>query len=311
MSRLPADNFSLGHSLGCGQVFGWKQQEEWWHGVIGEKPVKIRQEFVPLSSSEYSLLPAKFRVSSSSSFLEYYGVSQRELEQYFSLDHDFEFIQPLITSSGRDEILAKAVSLFSGLRLIRQNPWECAVSFICSANANIPRIEKMLQNLRQRFGTRLEPAFPSDFAHYSFPTPQKLAKATEKELRGCNLGFRAGYVKEFAKAVASKKLDFAEISQLPFSVARQNLIEQKGIGEKVADCILLFSLGHYEAFPVDVWIRRAVTCLYKDELKQFAGKKKISDDLIRSFAASKWNGFAGYAQQFLYLYARENRNCLV
>ncbi len=170
----------------------------------------------------------------------------------------------------------------------------------------------MLQNLRRKFGEELEPSFPSDCSYFSFPTPQALAKASEKELRECNLGFRAKYVKEFAQSVASKRLGFSQLARLDFFSARKKLIEQKGIGEKVADCVLLFSLGRYEAFPVDVWIRRAVTCLYSKELRQFAkaNKSKISDDLIRRFAASKWGAYAGYAQQFLYLYARENK-CLL
>jgi N-glycosylase/DNA lyase len=272
--RIAAEKFGLACSLECGQVFGWRHEGGWFYGFVEGKPVKIRRR---------------------GRFLEWTGRAGRKtVRRCFRLNDDLEEIYAAIA---RDKTMRNAVTESSGLRLLRQDPWECSVSYICSANSNIPNINRMLDNLRAKFGRETK------FNHvklHSFPTPKQLAQASMADLRKCGLGFRAPYVRDFARNVVSGKIDFKALRRLSYEKAKEALVKQRGIGPKVADCILLFSLDKLDAFPVDVWIRRMMLKYYSKQVKAVARRPKISDDDIRSFARRYFGGYAGYAQEYLF-----------
>ncbi len=165
-------------------------------------------------------------------------------------------------SFNKDPHIAKALKAYWGLRLIRQNPWECLISYICATYKSIPAIKHMLNNLAQKFGE--ETPFDGK-TFYTFPTPEKLGAATEQQLRECGLGYRARYVQATAQTI-QRGYDLEALRKLPYLEAKQALMEFSGVGAKVADCVLLFSLGKTEAFPVDVWVKRVILNHYSDKL---------------------------------------------
>jgi N-glycosylase/DNA lyase len=210
---------------------------------------------------------------------------------------------------GRDPAIRRLLPYTSGIALMRQEPWECLVSFVISAFNNIPKIGRSIEHLSRRFGERIAAVDPADTATeagrlqdgrrdaWSFPSPERLAGAHLDELRACMLGYRAPYVRELAAIVASGRVDLAAIARLPYGTARRALIELPGVGEKVADCVLLYSLGHREAFPVDVWVQRAVE-------RWYFGGRSTTPRAIRAWAIDRFGPLAGYAQQHLFSGAR-------
>ncbi|NYZ75069.1 8-oxoguanine DNA glycosylase [Candidatus Micrarchaeota archaeon] len=271
MKKIRAPPFSLCNSLECGQVFGWKKHGDGYAGVLRGKKVFVRQR---------------------SSLLEFQGASVKEMRNYFALDHDLNAVYREISV---DDNLRKAVKEFRGLRILRQEPWECAVSFLCSQNSNIPRIEKMLYNLRKRFGT------PLDKDTRAFPTPAQLSKATEKQLKQCGLGYRAKYVKKFADHIARHKDDFLALKKLSYEKAREKLMNHLGIGPKVADCVCLYALEKLEAFPIDAWMKKVLE-------KKYGKKEGYAKSA--EFARKRFGRFAGYAQLYLFAWARSKRHSL-
>jgi N-glycosylase/DNA lyase len=271
MEKELENNFSLKHTLESGQVFGWKKIGDKYLGELNGNAVCISQ---------------------SKNNLEFEGTGEKELGNYLRLDEDAKKIEKSIL---KDEIIKNAVSKFSGLSILRQDPFYCSISYLCSSNCNIPRIEKMLENLRRRKGEKL--LEKKEAVIYSFPTPEKLARLSIEELRECNLGFRAKYVKEFATKVAEGQINLKEIKSKSYEEGRELLMQSKGIGEKVADCISLFSLEKLNAFPVDVHIER----IMKQNYPQLASEKKQK---IGEFARSYFGPYAGYAQEFLFMHSR-------
>lgn len=206
--------------------------------------------------------------------------------------------QPLAaieTALARDRVLRRLLRGTSGIALMRQDPWECLVSFVVSAFNNIPKITQSVRLLTQRFGRKIGGATGPDA--WSFPRPDRLAEARPAELRGCILGYRAPYIGALARRVADGSVDLTRLRRLPYADARAALLELPGVGEKVADCVLLFALGHHEAFPVDVWVHRAVERWY------FRGKR-MTPRAIRSWSLDRFGEFAGYAQQHIFAGAR-------
>jgi N-glycosylase/DNA lyase len=291
--------FSLDYTLDSGQVFRWRKAEEWWSGVVGGGAVRARQEGESL------------RCITSSDLLDSAFVSS-----YFRLDDDLERV---LASIARDQTITRAVERYYGLRLIRQERWECLASFVLATNANIPRIQKMVSAVCARYGT----AFEFDGGTYhAFPKPEDLAGATVSDLRSCGLGYRAGFLRKVAASVAGGGVDFDRVASLPYEEARGLLLSELfgkkvllGVGPKVADCVLLYSFGKDEAFPIDVWIARAIGRWYprllppklRARLKRdgsaklsFAEYVAVSRSLRRHFG-----GYAGYAQQYLFMAARE------
>jgi N-glycosylase/DNA lyase len=276
---------NLDVTLCCGQVFRWDMKGDWWYGVAGDKAFKVRQVNAEL---EFANADAKF------------------VENYFGLDDD---LQKISAAVGRDEHIRKALREFWGLRIIRQDPWECLISYICATYKNIPAIRHMLLNLSSRFG---EKTILDDMGLFTFPTPEKLASATAKELLECGLGYRAKYVQETSKRIFENDFELESLGQLPYEQAKKQLCNFAGVGHKVADCVLLFSLGKTEAFPVDRWIERVILNHYADKLpselaqklKQRTGLTNSDYAKLNAFGRRYFGEYAGYAQEYLYHYER-------
>jgi N-glycosylase/DNA lyase len=277
--------FNLDFSLCCGQAFRWDKQGEWWYGVVGEEVCKIRQR---------------------REALEFENVNTSIVKDYFRLDDDLPKILSYIK---KDKNIETAVGELRGLRILRQEPWECLISYICATYKNVSAIKRMLSNLSRRFGEKicLE---GRDF--YTFPKPAKLAGASLRELTTCGLGYRAKYVSETAKLICEGTYDFERLKKAVYEKAKEELMFLPGVGPKVADCVLLFSLEKLEAFPVDVWIKRAVLRYYARHFSdEFVRRISIQESLsisgyekLSSFGREYFGKYAGYAQEYLYHYER-------
>ncbi len=277
--------FDLDFSLCCGQVFRWKKTGEWWYGVVGENAFKIRQ---------------------CGADLEFEGVTDEFVRCYFGLNDDLQQISHCI---GRDDYIRTALRRFKGLRIIRQDPWECLISFICATYKSIAAIELMLRKLSEKFG---EKKIFDRMDFYAFPPVYKLASAGEEELKSCGLGYRAKYVQATAKKILEEKFDLETLKSLPYLEARKKLVEFPGVGLKVADCILVFSLEKMDAFPVDVWVKRVILNHYANQFPEALVKKLLSHDSLtngeyeklNAFGRSYFGKYAGYAQEYLFHFER-------
>jgi N-glycosylase/DNA lyase len=221
----------------------------------------------------------------------------RWLEDYLQLDVD---LGARLATFPDDPPLNEAVNACRGLRLLRQEIWECLASFICSSTKQIVQIQQIVQRLSERFGAAVrvpegvEPAF-------AFPSAARIAAASEAELRGCLLGFRAPYLKGSAEAVASGKPALNELQTMTLEQARAALMELPGVGRKIADCVLLFAYGFPTAFPIDVWVLRALRELYFP-------KRGVTMKRLRHFSETHFGPHGGYAQQYLFHYIRTHRH---
>jgi N-glycosylase/DNA lyase len=195
---------------------------------------------------------------------------------------------------------------------VRQVPWECLISFICATYKSIAAIELMLRKISEKYG---EKKVVDGLDFYSFPTVEGLSNASENGLRECGLGYRAKYVQATAKQIREENLDLTSLKALPYLDARKKLLEFQGVGLKVADCVLLFSLEKSEAFPVDVWVKRVILNHYADQFPKELVKKMQSHDSLTNgeylkigdFARGYFGKCAGYAQEYLYHYERTQR----
>jgi N-glycosylase/DNA lyase len=263
---LIAADFDLARTVECGQFFGWSRAERGYFIVSG---------------------PAVFRVAQSSDRLEFEGVGEAFIRHFFSLEVD---LGPLRALADEDPRLRPALEGRRGLRLIRQDPWECLVSFLCSPASNLRRIGRNVEEIRRRFGRRVE-VFGREF--FLFPRPGEIGDAARMaEVRA---GFRARHILAASRAVREGRLE--RLRGLTLEAARAELVRLDGVGDKVADCVLAFSLGHGEAFPLDVWVRRAMKRLY------FRGRR-ASDARIRAFARARWGPLSALVQQHLFDWIR-------
>jgi len=268
----PDQPFDLDRTLSCGQAFRWEKAEGGWQGVVDGRAIRIRQE---------------------GSLLAFTGADAEFVRDYFRLDQD---LPAILSSIDRDPAIGAAIRECRGLRLVRQQPWECLVSYLCATNTNIPAVKRRVALMAERYGRSIDG--PSGTA-YTFPEPEALAAITHTDLRDCKLGYRTDYV-SCAAAFVAEHPDWAErVAALPFEEARQALMHFKGIGPKAADCVLLFAFGFLEAFPVDVWIHRIVAEAYLPEL---VGRSctPAEYERIRRFAREHFGEYAGYAQEYLY-----------
>jgi len=284
--KLDGVPFNLDVTLCCGQVFRWDKKGDWWYGVAGGTACKVCQV---------------------NEELEFANADEQFIENYFGLNDD---LQKISANIGRDEHIRKALSEFWGLRIIRQDPWECLISYICATYKNIPAIRRMLLNLSSKFG---EKTALDGMEFFTFPTPEKLASATAKDLLECGLGYRAKYVQETSKRIFENNFELESLRQLPYTQAKKQLCNFAGVGPKVADCVLLFSLGKTEAFPVDRWIERVILNHYAEKLPELAQKLQQREGLtngdyakINVFGREYFGEYAGYAQEYLYHYERMN-----
>lgn len=280
--------FDLDFSLCCGQVFRWKKVNGWWYSIVGEKVVKVCQ-----CGSE----------------LQFENINVEFIQTYFGLKDDLAQISQCI---GKDDYVKKALQRFEGLRIVRQLPWECLISFICATYKSIAAIELMLKKLSVKFG---EKRVFDGMDFYTFPTVERLANANEKGLQECGLGYRAKYVQASAKKIVDQNINLEDLKNLPYLEAKKKLLDFSGVGLKVADCVLLFSLRKLEAFPVDVWVKRVILNHYADQLPELFVKKLQSHtsltngeyQKIGDFARTYFGAYAGYAQEYLFHYERTQR----
>ena len=269
--------FDLVSSLESGQAHRWAYPKDgddgWYTGVVRGNLVRIRQtddrvEFRCGPSDEAAFAP--------------------RLAEYFRFDDDISKIYDVIN---QDERVAAMVRRYPGLRVLRTEPWECLVAFICSATSNIPRIHQNMESISGAFGS---PVSLNGWTRHTFPTPADLAEAGETELRRLGLGFRAPYVHLASVAVLEGRLDLDALIEMPYPEAKAALMERRGIGSKIADCIAVFSLEKLEAFPIDVWVRRALGEWY------FPEQKTPPDRVLLEWAQERFGRYGGYAQQYLF-----------
>ena len=284
----PSRPFDLNVTLCCGQTFRWNRQGEWWYSAVKEDAFKVRQ----IGDS-----------------LEFEGADIEFVKDYFGLDDD---LPKILSQISKDEHIEAAIKEFRGLRILRQDPWECLISYICATYKNISAIKKMLLNLSKAFGEKI---CYDGYDFYTFPTPEKLAKATIEELGKCGLGYRAEYVSETAKMIFESDFELEHLRKMPYEEAREELLNFSGVGSKVADCVSLFSLGKLEAFPVDVWIERVIVNYYanhfsKGFIEKISAKKsptKSEYEQMSLFGRNYFGEYAGYAQEYLYHYERTQK----
>ncbi len=258
----------------------------WWYGVVEEKVVKIRQIGSRLIFQTY---PEK--------------MNAEFIENYFRLDDN---LPSILSQINKDNHMRKAIQHFHGLRIGRQEPLECLISYICATYKNIPTIKTMILNLSRRFGKKI--TFNGhDF--FTFPKPRDLAHASLKEMRSCKLGFRAERVLETSRLVGRGQLDLEDLREMGYEKAKEELMSLPGVGQKVADCVLLFSLEKLEAFPVDIWMKRTVLEFYSKSfersfVERVSGKHSITPceyKTISSFGRDYFGKYAGYAQEYLFI----------
>ncbi len=280
MRLLDAAGLHLRRTLDSGQAFRWRREtgadgREIATGILGRRVVRLTQDAGGL------WLIAPETPDARDAVLRYLGLAAA----------DGTGIAGVEAALARDPVLARILPHTRGIGLLVQDPWEVLISFIVSQNNNIPKITRSIERLSRSLGEPLE-----DGA-YAFPAPARLAAAHPRTLAACLLGYRAPYVRAAARLVADGGLDLDALRRMPESGARDVLCGISGIGEKVGDCILLFGLRHLTAFPVDVWVRRAVERLY------FRNRPRTLRQ-IHMFARERFGPLAGYAQQHLFAYAR-------
>jgi N-glycosylase/DNA lyase len=263
---IPSRLFSLDLTLSCGQVFRWERNDDWWQGIVGNEVIRIRQE------GDLLLITSG---------------REETIRSYFQLAVDLDRI---LRSIDRDPVIHGAIERCRGLRIIRQDPWECLASYICATYANIPGIKKKIRLLSESFG---EPLETESSIYYRFPSPEAIASSDLCDIRKCSLGYRSGYLCETAGVIAEDPGWAERLAALPCREARKELMALKGVGPKVADCVLLFAFGRYEAFPVDVWIARIMQHSYS--LPATAGYSRIAGEGRVLFGE-----YAGYAQEYLF-----------
>lgn len=286
--------FDLEHTLCCGQVFRWEKIGSWWRGVICEKAVKVRQTSRGLAFQSFPEVDADF------------------IKRYFRLDDD---LPRIFSQINRDKHVDETIRAFRGLRLIRQEPWECLISYMCATYKNIPAIRKMVLNLSSRLGEKI---VAGGHGFYEFPRPAALAKASLEEIKQCGVGFRAERVLEVSRMIAKEEFDLEALKKMNYEEAKLKLLALPGVGPKVADCVLLFSLAKLEAFPVDVWMKRMVLKFYRDQfepsfISKALGKTSLTRreyEKVNSFGRRYFGKYAGYAQEYLFHFGRQQKQLL-
>ena len=277
-----ATSFEPKHIFECGQCFRWDEQPDGsYTGIVKDNVINVK------------------KVDNSIVFKSLGADNLEKLAtDYFDLNRDYEEIKD--TLSKIDEYLANSIKYGSGIRILNQDLWETIISFIISANNNIPRIKGIINRISQKYGNEINWEGRS---YYTFPTPENLAKATVEELRGLGLGFRDVRVYETTHKILEKQVDLEKMhEEKDTQKVRDELLSLSGVGPKVADCIHLFStLKRFDVFPIDVWVRRVMNELYiKNEDETKVNKKEIE-----RLAKEKYGNLEGIAQQYLFYWKRD------
>lgn len=269
-------NFELKDVFDCGQAFRWRETEHGSYIGVAHKRV------IEVAKKENDLI--------------IYDCSVKEFEEtwnrYLDLDRDYGAI---IDSLQNDEVLCTASKFGKGVRILKQESFEILISFIISANNQIPRIKKSIDRISRRWGRKI---LYKGEEYYTFPTVEEMREAEIEDIEQCGVGFRAKYIYAAIQKVMDDETILKRIEALDDDMCHKELMEFKGVGPKVADCIMLFSMAKYSAFPVDVWIKRAMMYFYD--------ASDMSLPKMRKFAREKFGNLAGFAQQYLFYYAREN-----
>ena len=270
------NTINLENTINSGQVFLWTKQKEFWYGVNGQDVLKINDSGKITSYSK----------------------------KKYDFFRDSDDMAKIIRSISKDKTTKMAVKKYLGLRLVRQDPFQCYISFIVSSNSNIQKIKSSLEKISAKFGRKIQ--FDNKEFHL-FPEPKKIASATIQEIRNCGVGYRAKFIIDAAKMVESQQIDFKYLAKCNYQDAKKIILTVPGIGNKVADCILLFSLDKLDAFPLDRWMIRILEKYYLEkfelETKSITEKQyeTLHEKIIKYFGP-----YAGYAQQFLFKMEREN-----
>ena len=275
-------SFKAKHIFECGQCFRWDEEnDKSYTGIVGRNVVNVKEV-------ENKVIFSSFGVD-----------NLKELVQsYFDLDRDYEKIKEELSKV--DKYLAKSIEYGNGIRILNQDLWETIISFIISANNNIPRIKGIINRLSQKYGEKIEWRGKE---YYTFPTVEELSKASVEDLRSLGLGFRDIRVYETTHKILSKEVDLEKLhNEADTEKVRNILLTLSGVGPKVADCILLFStLKRFDVFPIDVWVRRVMNELYiKNEDETKVNKKEIE-----RLAKEKYGNLEGIAQQYLFYWKRD------
>ena len=290
LSLPPGEALDLEHSFRCGQIFRWHRHGDTWYGPY-------RQGSLAVSHVGQTVAVRAQGVT----------VTPEEVRQFLGLDISLLDIERRLAW---DAPVRAAMEALPGLRILRQDPWECLATYICSQWNNIPKIELSTSRIGRTWGAVHR--WEDGIEVASFPPPETLAALSPADLQGCALGYRCDYLIETARRVAAGEWDPEYLRKAPYEEALRSLLKLPGIGRKVADCILLFSLDKPQACPVDVWVRRIVHELYAADLTRYLpdaasrAEKGLSTreyDAILRFAWDRWGMHAGYAQQYLF-YAR-------
>lgn len=267
---------NLENTINSGQVFLWTKQKEFWYGINGQDILKIN---------------GLGKISSYSN-------------RRYDFFRDSDNMEEIIKSISKDKTTKIAVKKYLGLRLIRQDPFQCFISFIVSSNSNIQKIKSSLEKITIKFGEKIQ---WNNKEFYLFPEPKKIANATIQEIQNCGVGYRAKFIIDAAKMVESEQIDFEYLKKSSYQDAKEMILTVPGIGNKVADCILLFSLDKLESFPLDRWMIRILKKYYLEkfelETKSITEKQynTLHEKIVKHFGP-----YAGYAQQFLFKMEREN-----
>ena len=273
-------SFKVKDIFECGQCFRWnKEPDGSYSGIFGHNVLNVKEEKDIVIT----------------------GICNGNIEDicknYFDLDRNYEEIKE--TLSLIDDNMKESIKYGEGIRILNQNLWEMIISFIISANNNIPRIKGIIERMSAKYGQEIKFRGTS---YYTFPTIDELSQASVKDLKDLGLGFRDRYVYETTKKIKEGKINLENLKQEPTNEVRKQLLTLTGVGPKVADCIMLFStLKRFDVFPVDVWVRRVMNDLYihnEDETK--VNKKQIQE-----IARDKFGALEGIAQQYLFYWKRE------
>jgi N-glycosylase/DNA lyase len=285
LTEIPAADFDLGMTLDSGQVFHWEKVGNGFIGAIGDRAVYVEQHGNVLKLAKKERILDGLKPSSFA----------RSVANYFALDHP---LAEICASFPRNAAMDTARTFCCGLRIIRQPKWECLATFICSSMKQVAHIRQISLALRNRFGDQRK---IDNHVVYTFPSAQRIARASEKELRKCALGYRATNLLATARLVAAGAADLEAWSALSDADLREKLCALPGVGAKVANCVMLFAYERLRAFPVDVWMERVLRQEY------FPRKKKITAARLREFSETYFGEHGGYAQQYLFHHARMNK----
>jgi len=271
-------SIDIDNSINSGQVFLWEKQGSDWYGIDGQDILKINKNGVIKS------------------------IRNSKTDFFRKNDN----MQEIIKSISKDKTVKKAVKEYEGLRLFRQDPFQCLISFIISSNSNIQKIKNSLEKITKKFGKKVK---IQNKEFFLFPEPEKIAKATIDEIKSCGVGYRAPFIKEAAKMVILKKIDFEYLKKCDYHEAKKNICLVPGIGNKVADCIMLFSLNKLESFPLDTWMIKILEKYYSKEFK--IETKTITQkqyELLHEKIVNYFGPYCGYAQQYLFKMEREKND---